>query len=81
MNKRLLVLTSRDVEKILKKFGFYKSRQKGSHIQFIGIVRGKKRRVTLIVNQSHFAPKTMKSMIEQSGLDEKNWLKHLKNIS
>ena len=47
--------------------GFRKSGQKGSHIQFIGVAKRKKRRVTVITNQSHFALKTMKSMIEQSG--------------
>jgi predicted RNA binding protein YcfA (HicA-like mRNA interferase family) len=54
--------------------GFTKSRQKGSHIQYVGFIKKTKRRVTLIAKQTHFAPKTMRSMIEQSGLSEKDWL-------
>ncbi len=77
MDKRLLALTSKEVEKILAKMGFRKSRQKGSHIQFMGVAKRKKRRVTVITNQSHFAPKTMKSMIEQSGFSTRDWLKYL----
>ena len=77
MDKRLFNLSSNEVTKILKKMGFTISRQKGSHIQFAGIIKNVKRRVTLISKQSHFAPKTMKSMIEQSGLSEKDWLEYL----
>ncbi|MEW6609193.1 MAG: hypothetical protein AB1414_17410 [bacterium] len=50
------------------------SRQKGSHQQFVGYVKGKKRRVTVIVNQKIFAPRTITSMILQSGLNEQEWL-------
>lgn len=79
MDKRLIVLTSGDVEKILGKMGFQKSRQKGSHIQFVGFTDGKKRRVTLLTNQQRFAPKTIKSMIEQSGFSKDIWLEYLSN--
>jgi predicted RNA binding protein YcfA (HicA-like mRNA interferase family) len=57
--------------------GFTKSRQKGSHIQFIGLIKNTKRRVTLIAKQTHFAPRTIKSIIEQSSLSEKDWLEYL----
>lgn len=77
MDKQLLNLTSREVEKVLTKMGFVKSRQRGSHIQFVGTIKGAKRRVTLIINQTHFAPKTMRSMIEQSGLKEEDWLQYI----
>ena len=40
----------------------------------MGYVKGQKMRVTVIVNQKRFAPKTLKSMIEQSGLSEREWL-------
>lgn len=76
-NKRLLSLSSENVEKILKKNGFILSRQKGSHQQFVGYVKGKKRRVTVIVNQKNFAPRTLKSMILQSGLSERGWLESI----
>ena len=75
MDKRLLNLSSQEVARILERFGFNVSRQKGSHIQFVGHFGNTKRRVTLIANQNHFAYKTMKSMIEQSGFNEDIWLK------
>ena len=75
MDKRLLNLSSQEVARILVKFGFVISRQKGSHIQYIGVINGIKKRVTLIANQNSFTPKTMKSMIDQSGWTENDWLK------
>jgi predicted RNA binding protein YcfA (HicA-like mRNA interferase family) len=76
-DKRLLSLSSKDVERILKKNNFTLSRQKGNHQQFVGNVKGKKRRVTVIVNQRHFAPRTLKSIILQSGLTEREWLESI----
>jgi len=73
-NKRLLSLSSEDVEKILKKNNFTLNRGRGSHQQFIGYVKGNKRRITVIANQKSFAPKTINSMILQSGLSEQEWL-------
>ena len=69
-----MTLSSKDVEKILKRHGFVLSRQKGSHQQFVGFVDGKKRRVTVIANQKSFAPGTLKSMIRQSGLSEEGFI-------
>lgn len=40
MHPRLLALTSKDVEKVLRKNGFKLARTKGSHQQFVGIVNG-----------------------------------------
>ena len=65
-----MTLSSKDIEKVLKRHGFVLSRQKGSHQQFVGMIRGEKRRVTVIVNQKSFAPGTLKSMIRQSGIAE-----------
>ncbi len=73
-NKRLLSFSSEDVEKILKKNNFALSRQKGSHQQFVGYVKGEKKRVTVIANQKNFALRTLKSMVLQSGLSEEEWL-------
>ncbi len=67
--------SSKDVESFLKSRGFKLTRQKGSHKQFVGYVGGVKRRVTVIANQKYFTPKTMKSMIEQSGLSKEEWIK------
>jgi len=73
-HKKMSSLSSEDIEKILKKNNFRLSRQKGSHQQFVGYVKGRKRRVTVIANQKSFAPRTLKSMILQSGLSEQEWL-------
>jgi len=77
-DKRLLSLSSEDVERILKKNNFIFSRQKGSHQQFVGYIKGKKRRVTVMANQKNFALRTLKSMVLQSGLSEKEWLDSLR---
>ena len=71
----MMTLSSRDIEKILKAHGFVLSRQKGSHQQFVGIISGKKRRVTVIANQKSFAPGTLKSMIRQSAIAEEKFEK------
>ncbi|MBU1599994.1 type II toxin-antitoxin system HicA family toxin [bacterium] len=74
LDKKLFSLSNEAIERILKKNNFALSRQKGSHQQFVGYVKGKKRRVTVIANQKNFAPRTLKSMILQSGLSEQEWL-------
>jgi predicted RNA binding protein YcfA (HicA-like mRNA interferase family) len=51
MHRELLGLTSQEVEGILQRHGFVLKRVKGSHQQFIGFVRGRKRKVTVIKNQ------------------------------
>jgi len=67
-------LSSKDVEKILIKQGFKFVSQKGSHRQFKGVVKGRKRRVTVLADRKSFHPKTLKSMIRQSGLREEVFL-------
>ena len=78
MHKTLLSLGSREVERILRKYGFEFHRQHGSHVHFIGVIGARKRKVTVIANQKRFAPGTLRSMIRQSGLSEKDWLEALK---
>lgn len=68
-----MTISSKDIEKILKRHGFILSRQKGSHQQFVGVIRGEKKRVTVVANQKNFAPGTFKSMIRQSGLSEEEF--------
>jgi len=66
-------LSYRQVVQLLRKHGFSKDRQEGSHQQWIGTVRGQPHIVTVIVEAKDYAPKTMKSMIRQSGLGENEW--------
>lgn len=77
MDRRLLSIDSRTVEKILRFYGFKLSRQKGDHQQFLGFVKGRKSRVTVLAKQKHFAPKTIKSMIQQSNLSEQQWIDYI----
>ncbi|MCH7677485.1 type II toxin-antitoxin system HicA family toxin [candidate division KSB1 bacterium] len=74
MHHRLLALKSTEVQRILKRNGFKLTRTKGSHQQFQGVIEGRKKRVTVIANQKRFNPKTIASMIRQSGLSEDDWL-------
>jgi len=78
MHRELLGLTSREVERLLRHYEFVLDRIEGSHQQYIGFVREMKRRVTVIKNQKRFAPKTLATMIRQSGLTEQEWLEALK---
>ena len=68
-----MMLSSQEIGKILTRNGFILSRQKGSHQQFVGLIHGQRRRVTVIANQKSFAPGTFKSMIRQSGLSEEEF--------
>jgi predicted RNA binding protein YcfA (HicA-like mRNA interferase family) len=61
-------ITSKEVEKVLKKYGFVLVGQKGSHQQFKGTINGVKRRVTVLDNKKDFDIKTFQSMVRQSGL-------------
>ncbi len=78
MHRELSGLTSQEVERILNRYGFLLKHTAGSHQQFVGFVRGRKRKVTVIKNQKRFAPKTLASMLRQSGLTEQEWLDALK---
>jgi predicted RNA binding protein YcfA (HicA-like mRNA interferase family) len=68
-------LSSKDVERVLRRNGFQLASQKGSHQQFRGILEGKKRRVTVLANKKDFDIKTFKSMVRQSGLGEEKFFK------
>ena len=73
MPERHPSLSSVDIEKILRRQGFKLSRQKGSHQQFVGFIKGKKHRVTLIAGRRDFPQGTVKSIIHQSGLSEEEF--------
>lgn len=68
-------LSSKDVERVLRRNGFQLVSQKGSHQQFKGIAEGKKRRVTVLANKKDFDIKTFRSMVRQSGLREEEFFK------
>jgi predicted RNA binding protein YcfA (HicA-like mRNA interferase family) len=66
-------ISSKDIERILKKYGFKIVGKKGSHQQFKGIINGKKRRVTVLANKKDFDIKTFESMVRQSGLNKNDF--------
>ena len=66
-------LSSGDIENILRRHGFKLSRQKGSHQQFVGFIKGGKHRVTLTAGRRDFPQGTLKSIIQQSGLSEEEF--------
>ena len=74
MQRRLKNLSSDDVGRILRKAGFKLVRQHGSHLQYSAIIKGEKRRVTVIAEWESYPLGTLKSMIAQSGLSEEEWL-------
>lgn len=74
MHPKLRSISSREVERILRRNGFKLERSRGSHRQYIGFVNGQKRRVTVIADQESFTVRTLSSMIRQSGLTEDEWI-------
>ncbi len=76
-DRRLLAISSAEVQNILIRSGFTHSRTKGSHLQYVGIIVGRKKRVTAVANQELFPPGILKSMLIQSGLTEEDCLKEI----
>lgn len=74
MHPKLRSISSKEVERILRKHGFTMVRSRGSHRQFVGFIHGRKRRVTVVADQKSFKPKTLNSMIRQSGFTEDEWI-------
>jgi predicted RNA binding protein YcfA (HicA-like mRNA interferase family) len=63
-----------DVEKFLKKNGFRLNHVRGSHYFFTAAARGITRQVLVAFHGSKsIKPKTMKSIIDQSGLSVEVW--------
>ena len=67
------LLSSRDVEKTLRRNGFEFLRQRGSHRQFVGIIESRKRYVTVPANKKEIPKGTLASIIRQSGLPRKEF--------
>ena len=61
--------SAKQVIKGLKRFGFTKVSQKGSHIKFRGIVDGKLQ-TAIVPDHKQIAPGTFNSIVRQSGLSK-----------
>jgi predicted RNA binding protein YcfA (HicA-like mRNA interferase family) len=66
--------TFTDVVDLLKENGFRLNHARGSHFYYIGVVNKIMRQVC-VPKHGNLAikPRTLKSMVEQSGLDKKIW--------
>jgi len=66
----------RDITRFLKDHNFYLSHQLGgSHEAWVRIENDKEFVVNVNKTKSSYPPLTMKTMISQSGIDEKEWRK------
>ena len=68
MPKRYPQLTLAEVRSILKFNGFEVNNTVGSHQQWVGMIGGERRRVTVDISEAPFDDFLIKSMIRQSGV-------------
>ncbi len=75
MPKGILNWNFYDVEKFLHKYGFRVNHVRGSHHYFVAVVGGITRQVLVSFHGSRaICPKTIKSIITQSGISRAEWL-------
>lgn len=73
MGSRYPVMKPAEIIKIFESFGFKKASQKGSHVKYRK--EGKPAKVAIIPLHSEVAKGTLKSILEQAGLDIEDFLK------
>lgn len=66
----------RDVERFLKDHGFVFLRSEGSHYHYTASIGGKTRLVQVQFHGNNITikPRTLKSIIIQSGISQKEWI-------
>lgn len=57
-----------EVTRALERIGFRFVRQRGSHMHYVGVWRGSRRRVTLVAGQSQIPAGTMGRILQQAAL-------------
>ena len=64
-----------DIIRFLKRRGFSHSHTRGSHFYYVGKVSGDDRQVCVPIHGKNAAihPKTLKSIVRQSGISESEW--------
>jgi predicted RNA binding protein YcfA (HicA-like mRNA interferase family) len=80
MGKKYPPLDRDQVETILKHLNFSPKRRKGSHAQWEGYTKGKRRIVTvdhLKSKREKYSQKLTRKMIEQSGLSKEEFYSYL----
>lgn len=76
MVRGLFNWTAEDVVRFLKARDFSVDHTRGSHWYYVGFASGKVRIVCVPFHGSRsIKPRTLKGIIEQSGIDKKEWLK------
>ncbi len=73
MGSRYPVMKPAEIMMILESYGFQKVSQKGSHVKFRR--EGNPAKVAIIPLHSEVAKGTLKSILEQAGLDLEDFLK------
>ena len=74
MSSKYPILPPDKIIKVMKKLGFYKISQKGSHAKFINDFTGK---IFIIPMHSEIAKGTLKSILEQADIELDQFLKNL----
>jgi len=76
MSSKYPILPPEKIIKVMKKLGFYKISQKGSHAKYINDKTGK---IFIIPMYSEIAKGTLKSILEQADIELEEFLKYLKS--
>lgn len=74
MSSKYPVLPPDKIIKVMKKFGFYKISQKGSHAKYINKETGK---IFIIPMHYEIAKGTLKSILEQADIELNQFLENL----
>lgn len=74
MSSKYPILPPSKIIKVMRKLGFYKISQKGSHAKYINEETG---RIFIIPMHSEIAKGTLKSILEQADIELEEFLKNL----
>lgn len=74
MSSKYPILPPSKIIKVMRKLGFYKISQKGSHAKYINEETG---RIFIISMHSEIAKGTLKSILEQADIELEEFLKNL----
>ena len=76
MSSKYPILPPEKIIKVMKKLGFYKISQRGSHAKYINDKTGK---IFIIPMHYEIAIETLKSILEQAYIELEEFLKYLKS--
>ena len=77
MPRGLFNWTAEDVIRFLKEYKFAHIYTKGSHMFYLGYYDGQPRQVCIPFHgKREIKPRTLKGVIQQSGIPQKEWLKN-----